>query len=191
VPLRGSAVLAYAHGQGLVEIVAQAHGEQARIAPGKAALLMYFRNNVLHAFAFAALVAARVAGLLAAQPAADRAMIEQAVAASMPGLRSQFHMSLDGEAARQRLQAVLDFLLARQMLVAVGARFELAPAGSAEALRMQALLDVAARFDAAGRLGAQALSVASLRGTSGASRIGKLTSAAAADSAASAKNIQS
>ncbi|MBS0395092.1 MAG: glycerol-3-phosphate 1-O-acyltransferase PlsB [Proteobacteria bacterium] len=56
-PLDGTAIVAYGHAMGVIETVAHPLGAIVRMSEESAVLSAYYRNNIVHAFAFPSLIA--------------------------------------------------------------------------------------------------------------------------------------
>ena len=86
--LPAAEVVAYAEGLGFVERLPHPLGELVRVRPDAAALLSYFRNNVLHLFALPALVAC----LLGRNRRLDARRLDEAVAGIYTLLRAELFL---------------------------------------------------------------------------------------------------
>ncbi len=111
-PLTGEAVIDYAAGQGVA--IRQAHplGDIVTVAATQAPMLTYYRNNVLHAFAEASLLACFI---VQAERIAETALID-ACLQMHPFLRAELFLSPSESALRERLARCLDFLEREELI---------------------------------------------------------------------------
>jgi glycerol-3-phosphate O-acyltransferase len=105
-------IVAYAEGLGFVERLPHPLGELVRVRADAAALLAYFRNNVLHLFALPALVAC----LLGRNRRLDARRMDEAVAGIYMLLRAELFLHWPPEALPGALAAAVAALAARGLL---------------------------------------------------------------------------
>jgi glycerol-3-phosphate O-acyltransferase len=114
VPCAASAeeIIAYAARLGMIERVPHPLGDLIRVPEEQAALLAYFRNNVLHLFALPALIAR----LLFHNRRLDGARAAEAVAGIYGLLRAELFLRLAPEALPDAMQAAVAVLVARGLV---------------------------------------------------------------------------
>ncbi|MBE7424373.1 MAG: glycerol-3-phosphate 1-O-acyltransferase PlsB [Zoogloeaceae bacterium] len=110
--LPAAEIVSYAEGLGFVERLPHPLGELLRVRADTAALLAYFRNNVLHLFALPALLAC----LLGRNRRLDAQRMEAAVAGIYPLLRAELFLHCPAEALPGAMAAVVSVLAARGLL---------------------------------------------------------------------------
>ena len=110
--LPAAEAVAYAEGLGFVERLPHPLGELLRVRAEAAALLAYFRNNVLHLFALPALVAC----LLGRNRRLEARRMEAAVAGIYPLLRAELFLPAPPESLPDALAAVVAVLTARGLM---------------------------------------------------------------------------
>ncbi len=110
--LPAAEIVSYAEGLGFVERLPHPLGELLRVRANAAALLAYFRNNVLHLFALPALVAC----LLGRNRRLDARRMEAAVAGIYPLLRAELFLHSPVEALPEAMAAVVSVLTARGLM---------------------------------------------------------------------------
>ncbi|HEX8964269.1 MAG TPA: glycerol-3-phosphate 1-O-acyltransferase PlsB [Rhodocyclaceae bacterium] len=121
---------------GAAERIPHPLGDLWRVPEAQAALLAYFRNNVLHLFALPALVAC----LLAHNPQLPRRRIEAVVSGLYGLLRPELFLPWSADDLPKVLDAILDVLATRGLVSVVGGDMLAAPApASAEAAELQLL----------------------------------------------------
>lgn len=114
VPCASSAeeIVAYAEKLGFVERMAHPLGDLLRVPPSEAALLAYFRNNVLHLFALPALIAC----LVGHNRRLDVRRMGDAVAGIYALLRAELFLRWPPEALPEEMEAAIAALQARGLL---------------------------------------------------------------------------
>ncbi|HEX8986508.1 MAG TPA: glycerol-3-phosphate 1-O-acyltransferase PlsB [Rhodocyclaceae bacterium] len=121
---------------GLVERIAHPLGDLWRVPEPQAALLAYFRNNVLHLVALPALVAC----LLAHNAQLPRRRIEAVVIGLHAQLRPELFLRCTAAELPQILDAILDVMATRGLVAVVGGDMLAAPPpASVEAAELQLL----------------------------------------------------
>jgi len=110
--LPAAEIVSYAEGLGFVERLPHPLGELLRVRADAAALLAYFRNNVLHLFALPALVAC----LLGRNRRLDARRMESAVAGIYPLLRAELFLHCPAEALPEAMAAVVSVLGGRGLM---------------------------------------------------------------------------
>lgn len=121
---------------GVIENIAHPLGDLWRAPEAQAALLAYFRNNVLHLFALPALVAC----LLSRNPRLPRRRIETVIVGLYGLLRPELFLRWPAAEVPQVLDAILDVMATRGLLAVVGDDMLAAPEpASAEAAELQLL----------------------------------------------------
>jgi glycerol-3-phosphate O-acyltransferase len=101
--LNGEQCIAYAIKQELIERIAHPLGDIFHVRPKQAALLTYFRNNTLHAFALASLIAA----LISRNPDLPLDRIQSIAKQSFAFLRKELTMSWSEETMLEKMAAIL------------------------------------------------------------------------------------
>jgi glycerol-3-phosphate O-acyltransferase len=101
--LNAEQCIAYASKQGLIERIAHPLGDIFHVRPKQAALLTYFRNNTLHAFALASLVAA----LISRNPDLPLSRIQLIARQSFAFLRKELTISWSEDSMLERLNGIL------------------------------------------------------------------------------------
>jgi glycerol-3-phosphate O-acyltransferase len=116
-PLDGAAIVARAEHTGVLWRIAHPLGDVLQVHGRQVALLAYFRNNVLHAFALPSLLAA----LLSQHPAIERERLRAVARRVHPFLRADLFLAPRPEALDARIDACLD-AFAELGLVGTGSR---------------------------------------------------------------------
>jgi len=101
--LDGAQVVARAERTGLLARIAHPLGDVLQVAPGQAALLAYFRNNVLHAYAIPALLAC----LLSQNPSIPSRQLQEISRRVFPFLRAELFLSWDDASLGPRIEDTL------------------------------------------------------------------------------------
>jgi glycerol-3-phosphate O-acyltransferase len=104
--------IAYAEGLGFVERLPHPLGELLRVRADAAALLAYFRNNVLHLFALPALIAC----LLGRNRRLDARRMEEAVAGIHALLRAELFLHGSAETLPGAMAAAVDVMSRRGLM---------------------------------------------------------------------------
>lgn len=115
--LDGKAVLAYAMDHRIISRRSHPLGDLIEIEPQQFVLLSYFRNNVLHAMAVPALLAALVNRNERIEPR----RVLQTARSVFPFLKSEYFLSLDESSFELRLQSMLDAFIEQGLLKTSGA----------------------------------------------------------------------
>ncbi|MBI4985413.1 MAG: glycerol-3-phosphate 1-O-acyltransferase PlsB [Rhodocyclales bacterium] len=129
------AVVAYAERLGAITRIAHPLGDLLRADAAQAALLAYFRNNVLHLFALPALLAC----LLSHNPRLPKNRIEAAVAGLYGVLRPELFLRWSPPEIPATLDAILAVLQERGLLIDDGSMLAAPAPGSQEAAELQLL----------------------------------------------------
>ncbi|MFM1988888.1 MAG: hypothetical protein RJA99_1845 [Pseudomonadota bacterium] len=103
-PLSGPEIVAEAERAGLLWRIAHPLGDVLQVHGAQAALLAYFRNNVLHAWVLPALLAA----LLSQHPGIERERLLAVAHRVFPMLRAELFLSWDADGLAARVDACLD-----------------------------------------------------------------------------------
>ncbi len=103
-PLSGAEIVEQAERTGLLWRIAHPLGDVLQVHGSQVALLAYFRNNVLHAWALPALLAT----LLSQHPGIERERLLAIAARVFPFLRAELFLSWDAEALGAKVDACLD-----------------------------------------------------------------------------------
>jgi glycerol-3-phosphate O-acyltransferase len=112
----GQAVIAYAHEHAMVRVISHPLGDIVQAPPRQAALLAYFRNNVLHAFALPALAAC----LVSRSQRIEVSRVRSVASLLLPFLRAELFLSMRDDELDDRLQRTLRFFAERGMLLRDG-----------------------------------------------------------------------
>lgn len=126
--LTGEQAIDYALRQKLVLRVAHPLGDIIRVSDRDWPRLTYFRNNVLHGFALPSLIASVV--LRSVEPTATR--IKQSVTRMYPFLRTELFLRWNDEQLPDEIDALLDQLITRGLLVRIGDAIVAPPMSSAK-----------------------------------------------------------
>jgi glycerol-3-phosphate O-acyltransferase len=102
--LSGAQIVEQAERTGLLWRIPHPLGDVLQVHAGQVALLAYFRNNVLHAWALPALLAT----LLSRRPELGRERLLAIAARVFPFLRAELFLSWDAEALGEKVDACLD-----------------------------------------------------------------------------------
>ena len=111
-PLNGEQCIAYATKQELIERIAHPLGDIFHVLPKQGALLTYFRNNTLHGFALASLLAA----LISRNPDLPVSRIELIAKQTFAFLRRELTMSWSEDVLMEKLRATLALFEARKLV---------------------------------------------------------------------------
>jgi len=128
-------IVAYAERLDAVERIAHPLGDLLRASAAQAALLAYFRNNVLHQVALPALVAC----LLSHNPQLPKSRVEAAVSGLYAMLRPELFLRWSPQEVPATLAAMLAVLQARGLLIDSGNMLAAPVPGSQEAAELQLL----------------------------------------------------
>ena len=115
-PMAPADIVAYAEQMGWITRIAHPLGDVLAVEGEKAVLLSYFRNNVLHLFAAGAWVSCcfvnnrRIA----------RDTVKRLGRAAYPFIQSELFLPWDSDGFSERIDALIDFLIARGLLAAGG-----------------------------------------------------------------------
>jgi glycerol-3-phosphate O-acyltransferase len=103
-PLSGAEIVEQAERTGLLWRIAHPLGDVLQVHGTQVALLAYFRNNVLHAWALPALLAT----LLSQHPGIERARLLAIAARAFPFLRAELFLSWDADALDEKVDTCLE-----------------------------------------------------------------------------------
>jgi glycerol-3-phosphate O-acyltransferase len=131
----GQEVVAYAQQLGIVERIAHPLGDIIRVPGRQAALLGYFRNNVLHAFAVPALIACLVAHNQRIEP---HRLVEIA-RRLFPFLRSELFLAWSAEELERALERYVEAFLRLQLIRERGPRLAAPSPAQRESLALHSL----------------------------------------------------
>ena len=104
--------IAYASKQALIERIPHPLGDIFHVRPKQAALLTYFRNNTLHGFALASLLAA----LMSRNPDLPLARIRLIACQSFAFLRKELTMSWNEAIMLDKLEAILEVFETKKLV---------------------------------------------------------------------------
>ncbi|HTY99644.1 MAG TPA: glycerol-3-phosphate 1-O-acyltransferase PlsB, partial [Rhodocyclaceae bacterium] len=128
-------VIAHARQLGVIERLPHPLGDLLRVPESEAALLAYFRNNVLHLVALPALVAC----LLAQNPRLERGRVEAAVERMHALARSEFFLRYQDDDVETALDKVVAVLSARGLVLTRGSELLAPEPNSLEFAELQLL----------------------------------------------------
>lgn len=111
-PLNGEQCIAYAIKQGMIERISHPLGDIFQVPARQAALLTYFRNNTMHAFALASLLAA----LISRNPDLPLPRIQTIARQTFAFLRKELTMSWSEAQMLDKLSATLAVFEHRQLV---------------------------------------------------------------------------